>query len=571
MGYLRTTLHTKPQPSTCTAGTAGKTSKSFLLCVQEPPLHQGRITNFDGSHTLLYDRSAKRPRAAIYASRDLNLWQVNEYTSDDLVTCLWKTGDTRIKEIYVASVYMDITFDTVWPPLLERLLAYCRRHEKEILLCADTNGHSSLWGSEETNKRGEALEELIFAHNLQVNNIGDHFTFYNKRAATIIDVTLSSSQTGELISNWKVNPAVQGSDHLLIDFSITLSNNTTRKTRQYYSGDWKLFQETMDEATPPLPKCWSHQHLELETKLFEEDLQRALDQSHPWKTLRNSVRAFRWWTNDLQGLKKDVKIAFSHFRKHRSEECYNKLKLARRLFSKATRRAKRQGWKSFCSEATDPAKVSLLNKVIEAREKHFLGILKKDNGTSCDTPEESIELLASVHFSGSQTHANAVEVEDAVCWVDNPEAAFITTEKVRESIRSFGDYKSPGPDNIPPIVLKHLGPMAIERLRCIFTASYLLGYLPKSWRHAKVVFIPKQGKKDYTQPRSFRPITLSCFLVKVMERIILWQLNETVLKEFPLNENQHAFRKGRSMESALVWLDILRLQLTAMDLLWESF
>ena len=88
-------------------------------------------------------------------------------------------------------------------------------------------------------------------------------------------------------------------------------------------------------------------------------------------------------------------------------------------------------------------------------------------------------------------------------------------------------------------------------MTAMFKASYLLGYMPNKWRKATVIFIPKPGKKDYSLVRSFRPITLSNFIVKAMERIILWHLTETTLKDNPLNENQHAFRKGKSTETAL--------------------
>ena len=40
-------------------------------------------------------------------------------------------------------------------------------------------------------------------------------------------------------------------------------------------------------------------------------------------------------------------------------------------------------------------------------------------------------------------------------------------------------------------------------------------------------------------------------MFKTLERLILWHLEETVLKNFSMHKNQHAFRKGRSTESAL--------------------
>ena len=64
----------------------------------------------------------------------------------------------------------------------------------------------------------------------------------------------------------------------------------------------------------------------------------------------------------------------------------------------------------------------------------------------------------------------------------------------------------------------------------------------------KCFFIPKD-KPDRSCPKSYRPITLSSFLLKGLERIVQWYLQETVLKN-PL-VNQHAYTKNRSCDTAL--------------------
>ena len=75
------------------------------------------------------------------------------------------------------------------------------------------------------------------------------------------------------------------------------------------------------------------------------------------------------------------------------------------------------------------------------------------------------------------------------------------------------------------------------------------GYTPKRWRHMSMVFIPKPGKNSYSEPKSYRPITLSSFLLKTLERIIQWWLLRK--PELKLLCDQHAFTKGRSTETAI--------------------
>ncbi len=262
-------------------GTSTPTNRgysSFVLCLQEPPVNKGRITGMGGGVNLFYDRSSEGPRAAIMALTDLHMWLDSNHTSGDMVTCLLKT---QVSEIYITSVYMDITYSTVWPPLLQKLVKHCCRKRRELIICADTNAHSSLWGSVDTNTRGEAVEDAIFMNNLTVLNNGSHHTFYRRNCQTHIDVTMCSQAIGESIHNWEVCTAVVGSDHLLIQFDLTISSNLRKKSRNYRKGDWNLFQETLEKLAPPSPRFWSREQLEWEATRFSEDITSTLNITHP--------------------------------------------------------------------------------------------------------------------------------------------------------------------------------------------------------------------------------------------------------------------------------------------------
>ncbi len=75
------------------------------------------------------------------------------------------------------------------------------------------------------------------------------------------------------------------------------------------------------------------------------------------------------------------------------------------------------------------------------------------------------------------------------------------------------------------------------------------GYTPLIWRTMKVVFIPKVGKADYGLAKAYRPITLSNFMLKGLERIMQWMIREKFVHG-PL-QHQHAYTTGLSAETAL--------------------
>ena len=84
---------------------------------------------------------------------------------------------------------MDITVN-VYPQTLIKLIQHCTSSGDKLIIGMDSNAHSVLWGNE-TNSRGEWLEEFILDSNLTVENQGLKPTFIARQTSTIIDITLT--------------------------------------------------------------------------------------------------------------------------------------------------------------------------------------------------------------------------------------------------------------------------------------------------------------------------------------------------------------------------------------------
>ncbi|KAL7735175.1 hypothetical protein ACLKA6_014891 [Drosophila palustris] len=130
----------------------------------------------------------------------------------------------------------------------------------------------------------------------------------------------------------------------------------------------------------------------------------------------------------------------------------------------------------------------------------------------------------------------------------------VTPDRLQWAIGTFQPYKSPGLDMILPSFLQQGQDILLPMLRKIMISSLALGYIPNAWRRARVVFIPKAGKKDITSPKSFRPISLTSFLLKTLEKLVDHKIRSTLLVQSPLQPTQHAYRAGRSTDTALYQL-----------------
>jgi len=99
-----------------------------------------------------------------------------------------------------------------------------------------------------------------------------------------------------------------------------------------------------------------------------------------------------------------------------------------------------------------------------------------------------------------------------------------------------------------PEFLKHLGPKALQWLTTFYTRIIQEKFIPRAWRQAKIIAIPKPGipkpGKDLTKPASYRPISLLSVCFKVLERLILQRIKPDL--ERVINVEQAGFRSGRS-------------------------
>ena len=113
--------------------------------------------------------------------------------------------------------------------------------------------------------------------------------------------------------------------------------------------------------------------------------------------------------------------------------------------------------------------------------------------------------------------------------------------------------KAPWPDVISNEMLTHLGPTGKRILLKIINQTWKTGKLPKSWKTANVIPIPKKGKpKD--KLASYRPISLTSCISKIAERMINARLYWWLEKSQLLHPSQGGFRRGKQTIDQLIRL-----------------
>jgi len=152
------------------------------------------------------------------------------------------------------------------------------------------------------------------------------------------------------------------------------------------------------------------------------------------------------------------------------------------------------------------------------------------------------------HFPGSQdpSHSEITQTDQR----RKIPPGMLTRQRLFWAIDSFDAYKSPGEDKVFPAMIQKAKTLVSPWLLAIYRGCLELNYVPESWRLARVVFIPKAGKSSHCQPKDYRPISLTSFIFKILERITETWIREHLDPNF-LSKDQHAYTKGKSTESAL--------------------
>ena len=111
--------------------------------------------------------------------------------------------------------------------------------------------------------------------------------------------------------------------------------------------------------------------------------------------------------------------------------------------------------------------------------------------------------------------------------------------------------KAPGPDSICSKLILHAGAALKSWLRNFLSSCLRQLKIPKIWKRALVVAIPKPGK-PVGDPKSYRPISLLCVPYKILGRLI-YALVEPLVDPL-LPKEQARFQHGKSTIDQVVLL-----------------
>ena len=543
-----------------------------ILLGQEPYFHKNKLMSVPTTHKPFTPYHKDTPRVCIILPLELGniSYSMTNFSNRDMITV--RCNLKNRKDVVLCSIYMghepnnpEIDHDTVIK--MANLVNFTKNKDLPLVMGADSNGHHMLWNSFKANdKRGILLAQLIEKWELTVANQGKSPTFVNSRGhKSIIDITMTNRKGNPLISNWKVDKNPSLSDHKMITFDLDLGNKWESYKRNYQDMDSKAFQIAVAkklETRPFRAKIGEHKknNIDSSVKFINKIMIEALDEVCPMVKITHRTKIP--WSKELDSLKRKNKKAKSNKIRASSKlkplpqkefaAISQELTAAENEYKKAIEQKNKNAYQDYCSNLSHPKKLA---RVPRTKRKPWeeLNVLRKPDGSYTEDSEETLNVLASEHFPDSEkeniTHHTSrkfTSEED-----EKTISKILNSARMDRVVNKLPTNKAPGLDGVRNKMIKTAWPQIKEPLQHIFKQCLIYSHCPKIWKTSKGIIIPKEGKEDYTNPRSYRIISLTSNSQKLLERMILDYLERDTGVDKKLTKNQFGFRKRKSTEAAI--------------------
>ena len=543
-----------------------------IVCLSEIKTHkQNDFTNYTSVYASNNNKPVRKGGVAILCLNKHTIEhqpQLENARTDAIFTIV----TIKNIRILVCSVYIPPNATNELKLFLDQLQAVTGQlsHLKcsSLAVFGDFNARHSDWADKTNNKAGQMLSNYVNQSSLTILDRYTGDSFLCDTGGSRIDLAVVSNNLLQLVndqfsdSDIELFTGAPNRGHLPIwsTFDISPISKSPRKIPNWVSTDWEYFANTLDELSlkimPTLANVTDpHELWNLAKGLLHEAKAYCIS----YKTVTEHSKPY--WNNELSNLSKDLRTAKRSFKARSNFINGSKLQLAKDKFSQALTEAKNTYLASISatlSVAEGPAFWKSFNRTFYPKSSNSrqIGSISDNHGNQILDDRCKAQLLFKDIFQGK--HLDHCSFNDQ--WKDFIDASVrspsfyegqnslndpITCEEILQSIRRLStSAKSIDNDGIHPLMLKHCGNQFPIILFKLFNAVITSTIWP--WSDGEVIFLRKPGKTDYTLTSSYRPITITSYMGKLLERILVVRLTQYMDSHVPLSKSQHGFRKGYS-------------------------
>ena len=525
------------------------------------------------------NNSASNKGSAIYARNSHSITKLNEINeiSREIDTS-WGIIVINNKRFIVGSIYLKLNYLNGVKEFINMLNKANELKIKfkasGIIAVGDYNARHTLWGDKKDCTYGKKLVELLDITKFSICHANSP-TFLCANGSSCIDFMIVSNNLVEKVESCSTDNIIElysgAPDRGHVPFLTTLNVEGTAARNKAIE---KINTDKIpwERWTNDLERKLEETNLSSETLKNPETLGKFIDETILSVTLQHAVKkrssqhSKPFWTPELTRLCDKMRAARSKYRRRNTDANKEDLVTSKEEFDNA----KKQECQSFIIGRT-----SKLNSAQALKFwKEFNLLFKKktiqkieplfDKEGSLLTDSKEIEqLMFATFFEGQHLHEGNFDdyfyletnriyskiiseqqlLENLECCEEiNAE---ISVAEVKAAIKNYNACgKSSDKEHFNPIMFKHLKNKAISVICTL--ANLCLKQGKWIWDTAEVIFLKKNGKDTYSKPGSYRPISISAYIGKLIEKILTARIYKFLIDLELYDPNQEGFMPKRN-------------------------
>lgn len=459
--------------------------------------------------------------------------------------------------------------------------------ENNHLITGDFNGHNTIWGSRNTDSRGRHIGEKMIELGLECLNTGEitRVSQCRKEGNTTPDVSIMTMTNDIENITWRTENNSLGSDHL--PQVITMERNYSKQydpptllryktnkanwpkyNTQIGRQDWENI--VTDNNTETLDRI-DKQIQEVAKSTIPNNSKQLTGNTNQINRIDHRKTSF-WWDKECDELtatrrslenqwkKTGLDIDLANFNKAKNK-CTN-------TFKQKKKKALNDHTRGLNINSR-PRETFRTIKAIDGKNPGPCPIapLKDETGKLATTDKDKANILANHYFKVSSDNSleksfleqrdknkeKNIKLRTKRELDDQPYNSPITLKDFNEALR-YKRESAPGHDSLTYKMLEHLPINAKKAIVKWMNNVFQQGHNPDKIKTAIITPILKP-EKEPSQPGSYRPVSLTSHIGKVLETIVNNRLNRFLEHKGIINPHQSGFRQGRSTMEQVVALE----------------
>jgi hypothetical protein len=454
--------------------------------------------------------------------------------------------------------------------------------QKNYLILGDLNARMKSFNNN-YNKNGHVLESIIADIDGQIlNNKMDptNYRFIEEKAShAVLDYGIGNGDfiqkfyEYETLRNTALSVYEKKYYHIPIVFKfdiarlVKVNNQSKNKSYLYQRADWTKFRNMQDNLIQEKAK---NDEINMDNSEICQAIKEAADKSIPMacKATDKPIR----YPPHIINLFNSAKFWQRQHTKRHSDYTRENLYSVKSCLDNELIKFKSNQWQEFLNRLGKDKLSTVpfwrrINRFRFKKKSKNIGTILHDK-TVIDTDEGKAEAFSSRLFATFNTNENERYDESHKKMVEK----FFEENKIEQlyepsekspilfndkeldcAIKRLNNKTSIDGYGISNKMLGKVSEKMRKKILCLFNNCLKTFKVPDEWKSSTVIMLPKAGT-NLTDPRNYRPISITACIARLFERLILVRLQNHLSNNNLIIDQQSGFRKNRSTKDNLIFL-----------------